>query len=83
MGYRPLHITWLIGLTLAMVIGMVYAYVYFITYGAMARARELSRPAAGGPDAQTSNINNNFSSPYNYQGVLGQVRLARTGQPPE
>jgi hypothetical protein len=32
MHYRILHALWVIGLTLAMVIGLAYAYVYFVSY---------------------------------------------------
>lgn len=72
--YRILHVLWVIGLTLAMVMGLFYAYVYFINFGGMARGRHVG---TAGRDSQVSKINNNFYSPYNYQGVLGQVRLAR------
>ena len=77
MCYRALHVVWVIGLTVAMLIGLAYAYVYFINYGAMSWNRS---PGSSGPDSRTSQINNNFFSPYNYQGVLGQVRLARGGR---
>ena len=56
---------------MATVIGLAYAYIYFITYGALA--------GSPGPDGtgQTSKISNNFEEHY-YPGVLGQLRLART-----
>ena len=71
MHYRILHVLWVIGLTLVMVIGLVYAYVYFITYGALAGSSGLDGTG------QTSKISNNFGEGY-YPGVLGQLRLART-----
>lgn len=70
-GYRILHVLWVIGLTLAVVIGLVYAYIYFITYGALAGSSGLDGTG------QTSKIYNNFEEHY-YPGVLGQLRLART-----
>jgi len=70
-GYRALHILWLIGLTLAMVIGLCYSYLYFVTYGALAGV-----PGRDGT-GQTSKISNNFEGHY-YPGVLGQLRMVRT-----
>ena len=70
-GYQTLHIVWVIGLTLAMVIGLVYAYIYFITYGALTWSSGLDGTG------QTSKISNNFEEHY-YPGVLGQLRMART-----
>lgn len=74
MGYGILHALWVIGLTLATVIGLCYAYVYFITYGAMTWSSGLDR------SGQSSKISNNFEGIY-YQGVLGQLRLARQEPP--
>ena len=71
MHYRILHALWVIGLTVAMVIGLVYAYIYFITYGALTWSSGLDGTG------QTSKISNNFEEHY-YPGVLGQLRLART-----
>lgn len=70
-GYQALHMAWLIGLTVTMLIGLFYAYVYLINYGALA--------GTGGLDGtgQTSKISNNFEGNY-YPGVLGQLRMART-----
>ena len=70
-GYGILYVLWVIGLTLATVIGLAYAYVYFVSYETLTWS--------SGPDGtgQTSKISNNFEEHY-YPGVLGQLRLART-----
>ena len=69
--YRTLHILWLIGLTLATVIGLWYSYIYFVTYGALSGSPGRDRTG------QSSKISNNFEGHY-YPGVLGQLRMART-----
>ena len=71
MHYRYLYVLWVIGLTMAMVIGLVYAYIYFVSYGALTWSSGLDGTG------QTSKISNNFGE-GNYQGVLGQLRMART-----
>ena len=57
LAYRTVHGILVIGLPILLVIGMVFAYIYFITYGAMAWA-----PSSPGQDGtgQNSKIINNF-----------------------
>jgi hypothetical protein len=63
------------GLTIAMLIGLVCSYMYFLTYGAMARVH-------GQDGSESSKFYNNIESPYsyNYQGVLGMYRLGVLGR---
>jgi len=57
LAYRTVHGILVIGLPILLVIGMVFAYIYFITYGAMAWS-----PSSPGQDGtgQDSKIINNF-----------------------
>ena len=60
LAYRTVHGILVIGLPILLVIGLVFAYIYFITYGAMAWSP--SSPGALGQDGtgQDSKIINNF-----------------------
>ena len=74
MHYRYLYVLWVIGLTMAMVIGLAYAYIYFVSYETLTWSSGLDGTG------QSSKISNNFEEHY-YPGVLGQLRLARTEGP--
>ena len=52
LAYRTVHGILVIGLPVLLVIGMVFAYIYFINYGAMARSQ--SSPGALGQDLEES-----------------------------
>lgn len=70
---------WLIGLTSLMVIGTYLAMIIFVIWAVFSSGCSVPGRYPGGRDSESPKIIKNYSEGY-YQGVLGQVRLARGRQ---
>ena len=63
LAYRTMHGILVIGLPILLVIGLVFAYIYFINYGAMAKSPSApGEPGTSGQDGtgQDSKILKNY-----------------------